>query len=75
MSDFYSYEKMPESFSKIGFDLPEIKKAEKAEWVVCEKVHGANFSFILDAEGIGYAKRKETLAWEDDFFGFQLPAM
>lgn len=72
--DFYSYEKMPESLSKLNLETAATKKLDKATWVVTEKIHGANFSFVLDNKGIGYAKRKELLAWEDDFFGFQLVA-
>lgn len=45
---------------------------EKLKWVVTEKVHGANFSFIYEKGNLKFAKRKEYLKWTDDFFGFQL---
>ncbi|MDR2237854.1 MAG: 2'-5' RNA ligase [Chryseobacterium sp.] len=45
---------------------------EKLKWVVTEKVHGANFSFIYENGNLKFAKRKEYLNWTDDFFGFQL---
>ena len=69
--EFDSYEKMPERLSALNLDLAETKKLDKATWVLSEKIHGANFSFILSSDGIAYAKRKELLAWNDDFFAFQ----
>jgi Rnl2 family RNA ligase len=57
---------MPESLTKL--DLP------KQLWVVTEKIHGANFAFIIDSNSVYYAKRTGLLNWEDDFFGFQLVA-
>jgi Rnl2 family RNA ligase len=63
---FTKYEKMPESLTKL--DLP------KQLWVVTEKIHGANFAFIIDSNSVYYAKRTGLLNWDDDFFGFQLVA-
>lgn len=74
MADFTSYEKMPEGLHKLGLDLAATKALDKVDWVVTEKIHGANFSFTLDSDTLRYAKRKEYLRWTDDFFGFQLVA-
>lgn len=41
------------------------------EWVVTEKVHGANFSFWLDDAGIRCAKRTDWLGEGSSFFNFQ----
>ncbi|MGY3795704.1 RNA ligase family protein [Aquimarina sp. 433] len=72
MSDFSGYEKMPNSLKKLGLNDSDFSKLEKLSWVVTEKVHGANFSFIYDQSTLKYAKRKDYLSWNDDFFGFQL---
>ncbi|NOQ71030.1 MAG: 2'-5' RNA ligase [Crocinitomix sp.] len=72
MSEFSGYEKMPTSLKKLGLDENDFSKLEKFKWVVTEKVHGANFSFIYEEGTLKYAKRKAYLNWEDDFFGFQL---
>jgi len=72
MSDFSGYEKMPNSLKKMGLSESDFSKLEKLKWVVTEKVHGANFSFIYENGILKFAKRKDYLLWKDDFFGFQL---
>lgn len=66
-----AYEKMPTGFQSYGFDERQSRELSKLRWVVTEKVHGANFSFVFSEGGLKYAKRKEFLSWNDDFFGFQ----
>lgn len=65
------YEKMPKGFQSYGFDERQSRELSKLKWVVTEKVHGANFSFVYSDGTLKYAKRKEFLSWNDDFFGFQ----
>jgi Rnl2 family RNA ligase len=72
MSEFSRYEKMPTSLKKLGLSESDFSKLEKLKWVVTEKVHGANFSFVYENRQLKFAKRKEYLSWNDDFFGFQL---
>lgn len=72
MSEFSGYEKMPSSMKKLGLSEKDFSEMEKLKWVVTEKVHGANFSFIYEKGTLKFAKRKEYLKWTDDFFGFQL---
>ncbi|AUP81203.1 RNA ligase family protein [Flavivirga eckloniae] len=72
MSEFSGYEKMPSSLKKLGLSENDFSKMEKLKWVVTEKVHGANFSFVYENRTLKFAKRKEYLSWNDDFFGFQL---
>lgn len=74
MTAFTSYEKMPDSIRKLGLSLADTKLLDTVDWVVTEKIHGANFSFSLQGDTLRYAKRKEFLRWTDDFFGFQLVA-
>ena len=77
MNDFSEYEKIPQSFKSLNLDEKAFQELEKVKWVVTEKVHGANFSFIYKLDNdknykLFFAKRKEILAWNDDFFAFQL---
>ncbi len=74
MNDFQGYEKMPDSIRKLGLDLADTKLLDTVDWVVTEKIHGANFSFVFSGDELKYAKRKELLRWTDDFFGFQIVA-
>ncbi|GAA6764879.1 hypothetical protein AAFH68_08130 [Flavobacterium sp. CGRL1] len=71
MSTFSEYEKMPENFNQYGQNEKLVKDMNKLKWVVTEKVHGANFSFVYQNKNLQFAKRKDLLKWNDDFFGFQ----
>lgn len=62
---------MPKSLKNMGLSEKALQELEKVKWVVTEKVHGANFSFVYQNHRLGFAKRKDFLAWSDDFFGFQ----
>ena len=42
---------------------------KEGEWVVTEKVHGANFAFISDGKKVVHASRRRLLKKDDDFFG------
>lgn len=80
MNNFSEYEKIPQSFKSLNLDEKAFQELEKVKWVVTEKVHGANFSFIYELDNdnnnnhykLFFAKRKEILFWNDDFFAFQL---
>jgi Rnl2 family RNA ligase len=69
---FSEYEKMPNTLKKLGLDSNDLSKIEKYKWVVTEKVHGANFSFVYENNILKFAKRKDYLSWSEDFFGYQL---
>ncbi|HVI45393.1 MAG TPA: RNA ligase family protein [Chitinophaga sp.] len=68
------YEKMPKSLKSLHLSEKEQHDLNKLKWVVTEKVHGANFSFVYEGRKLLYAKRKDYLKWSDDFFGFQVVA-
>lgn len=68
------YEKMPKSLKGLHLTEKEQHELNKLKWVVTEKIHGANFSFIYEHQQLLYAKRKDYLKWDDDFFGFQIVA-
>lgn len=71
MNNFSSYEKIPNNFKKLKLSETDFTKLDKVDWVVTEKIHGANFSFIYENGLLRFAKRKEYLTWDDDFFAFQ----
>lgn len=72
--EFASYEKMPNSLKKLRLTAADYAQVNKLQWVVTEKIHGANFSFVYENQQLRFAKRKAFLSWEDDFFGFQAVA-
>lgn len=71
--DFIGYEKMPENVKKWNLTEADYQLFKKVDWCVTEKVHGANFCFLIEPNQAVYtAKRKEVLEDQEDFFGFQL---
>ncbi len=71
--EFIGYEKMPENVKKWNLTAGDYQLFKKVDWCVTEKVHGANFCFLIENNKSVYtAKRKEILNYDEDFFGFQL---
>jgi Rnl2 family RNA ligase len=72
MLPFSAYEKMPRDLRKVN--ARELAKIEKKKWVVTEKIHGANFSFVYETatSTIRFARRRDYLDWNESFFGFQI---
>lgn len=68
---YLSYEKIPENPNKWGLTESDYRLFNKTDWVVTEKIHGANFGITTDGSEVRFAKRKEFLQPEDDFFGYQ----
>lgn len=68
---FTSYEKIGESLRQLQIDDAGYRLLDKTDWVVTEKVHGANFVFVTDGETIRCAKRKAFLEPGDNFFQYQ----
>jgi Rnl2 family RNA ligase len=69
---FPPYEKMAESLAAwLGDDEAAFRASSRAEWIVTEKIHGANFCLVTDGAAIRCAKRKGWLADDEDFFGHQ----
>jgi Rnl2 family RNA ligase len=71
---FTSYEKIAESLDQLYRDEAATRALEKAQWVVMEKIHGANFCFLTDGKEVRCASRKQMLGPRDDFFGYQAVA-
>jgi Rnl2 family RNA ligase len=68
---YVSYEKIPESPNKWNFTESDYRAFKKTDWVVTEKIHGANFGISTDGSEIRFAKRKEFLQSDDNFFDYQ----
>ena len=65
-----SYEKIADSLAEwIGNDEAAYRAANKVEWLVTEKIHGANFFVVTDGVTVRCAKRKAFLKVDEDFFG------
>ena len=65
---FPMYDKIPENTRRWGVDEDAMRRATRGDWVVSEKIHGANFCAVVDGAGIRGAKRKSLLADGEDFF-------
>ena len=70
-SKFNPYEKIPESWNHWQIDDAAYRLFDKIDWVVTEKVHGANLCFTIAPTGIRCAKRKEYISENDAFFNYQ----
>ena len=70
-SKFNPYEKIPESLNHWQIDDAAYRRFDRIDWVVTEKVHGANLCFAIDRLGIRCAKRKEFISEKDNFFNYQ----
>jgi len=65
---FPMYDKIPENTRRWGVDEGEMRRATRGDWVVTEKIHGANFCAVVDGSTIRGAKRKSLLEEGEDFF-------
>ncbi|BAY08940.1 RNA ligase family protein [Calothrix sp. NIES-2098] len=68
---YLSYEKIPENPNKWALTESDYRLLNKTDWVVTEKIHGANFGITTDGYEVRFAKRKEFLQREEDFFSYQ----
>ena len=69
---YIAYEKIPENINRWNLTESDYRNLSKTDWVVTEKIHGANFGIVTDGKTVRFAKRKEFLDSEEDFFGYQL---
>lgn len=67
------YHSIENSYRQKFIDCILINEWDKGIWYVTEKVHGANFSFLINTEGnIKCAKRSGPLSLGENFFNYQL---
>ena len=65
---FHPYDKIGQDTRWWRADPAQMRRLAKLRWAVTEKIHGANFCFLLQGEEISCAKRKAPLAAGEDFF-------
>jgi len=65
---FTAYEKIANSASRWQIDEKSTRLFSKTDWVVTEKVHGANFCVITDGLMVRCAKRRRLLDEGERFF-------
>jgi Rnl2 family RNA ligase len=68
---YVSYDKILENLSKWNLTESDYRAFKKTDWVVTEKIHGANFGIVTDGSEVRFAKRKEFLQPDEDFFDYQ----
>ena len=66
--EFVEYEKMALSLDPFK---DAFKRLEKEEWIVLEKVHGANFSCHTDGTGCKFARRRDFLKENEGFYSYK----
>lgn len=65
-----SYDKIAESVNEWNLNVDLWRRLKKFNWIVTEKIHGANFCFLTDGQRIECAKRKQILNENEKFFGY-----
>jgi len=69
--NFISYEKIRDNPKQWNLTESDYRIFKKTDWGVTEKIHGANFAIVTDGEKVRFAKRKEFLLPQEDFFWFK----
>lgn len=68
---FVGYERIDEHTRGWQVDPAVMRRLQQLRWVVTEKIHGANFCFVIDERGVRCAKRKAMLERGKSFFGHE----
>lgn len=68
---FKKYSTIENSYQESFIKSIKMQGIANMEFVVQEKVHGANFSFISNGEMMKVAKRTELLFPDEDFYNYQ----
>lgn len=71
MLTFSGYEKIAESVAKWGLDPAGFRALRRVSWAVTEKIHGANFCFVVADGKVRGASRRRLLEDDEPFFGWQ----
>ena len=69
---FAGFGKIAERPEEWRLDEEGYRRLRTLDWVVTEKVHGANFVVATDGRDVNFAKRKAWLEPNEEFFGYQL---
>ena len=70
MLEFKKYSSIENSFSKEFMERVVAEMPADLEYVVQEKVHGANTSFLCDGESVRFAKRTSLLEQDEKFYDY-----
>ena len=70
MLEFKKYSSIENSFSREFMEHIWAEMPQDFEYVVQEKVHGANTSFLCDGVDVGFAKRTSMLTEGEQFYDY-----
>ena len=70
MLEFKKYSSIENSFNREFMERIVAEMPTDLEYVVQEKVHGANTSFLCDGENVRFAKRTSMLEAEEMFYDY-----
>lgn len=71
MINFKKYSSIENAITRDFMERVVAEMPADLEWVVQEKVHGANTSFLCDGCDVRFAKRTSVLADDEKFYDFQ----
>lgn len=66
--EFLKYNSIENTYQTKTLEFIRIYGFDMQDWIVQEKVHGANFSFHTDGEVVQMAKRSGFIAADEDFY-------
>ena len=70
MLEFKKYSSIENSFNREFMERIVAEMPTDLEYVIQEKVHGANTSFLCDGEDVRFAKRTSMLETEEMFYDY-----
>ena len=70
MIEFKKYSSIENSYNREFMESVVAQVPPDTEWVVQEKVHGANTSFLCDGQDVKFAKRTSVLPDNEKFYDF-----
>jgi Rnl2 family RNA ligase len=71
MLEFKKYSSIENDFNKEFMELVTAEMPTDLQYVVQEKVHGLNASFLCDGQSVRFAKRTAALDDDEKFYDFQ----
>ena len=71
MIEFKKYSSIENHFYKDYLDQVREQVPADMQWVVQEKVHGTNTSFLCDGNDVKFAKRTSILGDDEKFYDYQ----
>ena len=71
MIQFKKYNSIENTFDKEFIDRIIVEEADKQEFVVQEKVHGANVCFITDGQDVSFGKRSGMVEAGEKFYDYE----